>query len=125
MARKIRKAQSPSGTQTRREEISVEALRDISILFPGDVYRLAVWVAMSDRAVSTPTARRGTTLRGLAKHFVSLASSPEQLTIDEVMDRFREHGLEGNEITRLPPETDTVAPLIAGDDASPNEGDPE
>lgn len=122
MARKHQKSQKPR--RLSGEEISVEALRDISILFPDDVYRLAVWVAMSDRALSTPTARRGTTLHGLARHFASLAYSFEQpWTTEKVMARFRDHGLEGNVVIRLEPEADTVAALIVDNDAPSNGGD--
>lgn len=114
--REPRKAQ-PSRATGGSEEISVQALRGISIHFPGDVYWLAVWIAMSDLAMSTPTARHGTTLHGLAKHFASLADSLERpLTVDMIMDRFRQHGLEGNPVIRLPPEhAAAAAAFIAGD----------
>ena len=119
MPRKQR-GQSKRSTSRRTgggfEEVSVQALRDISILFPGDVYGLAVWLAMSDRAHSTPTAQRGTTLQGLARHFASLAYDLERpLTAQMVMDHFRQHGLEGNPVIRLPPEhAQAVAAFIAG-----------
>ena len=56
VARQERRTQKAAPTGGRFAEISVEALRDISIYFPGDVYWLAVWIAMSDLALSTPTA---------------------------------------------------------------------
>ena len=101
------------------KEISVDALRDLSIHFPDDVYRLAVWIAMSDLALSTPTSRRGTTLQGLARHFATLAYSFEQpWTAERVMARFRDHGLEGNPVIRLGPErAEAVAVFIASRNA--------
>ena len=88
-----------------QSEISVEELRGISILFPDDVYHLAVWVAQSDQAMATPTTKPGTTLRGLAQNFVSLIPSIHRRhSVDDVMERFRKHGLEGNLVIRLPPD---------------------
>lgn len=90
-----------------RDEVSVEELRGISILFPDDVYHLAVWIAMSDQALATPTMTPGRTLHGLSKAFVSLVSSVHRpRSADDVMVRFREHGLKGNPVIRLPASTD-------------------
>ena len=110
-----RKHQKHRRRPSEFEEIYVEAFRDISIHFPGDVYRLAEWIAMSDLALSTPTSRRGTTLHGLARQFVSLAHSFERpWTAEMVMARFREHGVEGNLVIRLRPEqAEAVAAAIA------------
>ena len=115
MARKERRTQKAAPRARPFEEITVDALREISIDFPGDVYWLAVWIAMSDLALSTPTGQLGTTLRGLAGRFVSLADRPGRwLTVETVMARFRQHGLEGNPVIRLPPERAAeVAAFIA------------
>lgn len=87
----------------QREEIDVSAFKRVHIHFPGDVYLLAVWVAMSDRAKSTATCRTQTTLSGLAKKFVSTYgmdySNP--LDADDVMAVFRKHGIKGNPGLRL------------------------
>lgn len=103
-----------------RNEISVEALRDVSILFPDDVYLLARWIAMSDWAMATPTMKPGRTLHGLAQAYVSLtATSNRPLSAESVMERFREHGLEGNPVLRLPPEhAAAIAARIAGDETT-------
>lgn len=118
MARKQREPRKNRASRASGgyEEISVQALRDISIHFPGDVYWLAVWVAMCDLATSTPTARRGTTLHGLAKHFAALAYDiARPMSSEMIMDRFRQHGLEGNPVFRLPPEqAEAVAAFVAG-----------
>jgi len=47
------------------EEIDVGVFKDIQIHFPGDVYILAVWIAMSDRAKSTTTTEPHTILVSL------------------------------------------------------------
>ena len=52
------------------EEIKVSAFKGIQIRFPGDAYLLAVWIALCDRAKSTPTCQVHTTLNGLANSFV-------------------------------------------------------
>ena len=86
-------------------ELSVEAFRDISILFPGDMYALAAWIALRDQALSTPTCRPGTTLNGLARQFASLADSPGRpWTTEMVLERLREHGLPIASVIRIPPE---------------------
>ncbi len=85
------------------EEIDVRVFKDIQIRFPGDVYILAVWLAMSDRAKSTPTCHAHTTLHGLARYFESLhgSSFSNPLTSEDVMDKFRTHGITGNPLLRL------------------------
>jgi hypothetical protein len=80
------------------EKLHVRAFKNIHIHFPGDVYLLAVWIAMSDRAKSTPTRQSRTTLHGLTSKF-TLAygidySNP--LNSNDVMTIFRRHGIEGN-----------------------------
>lgn len=55
--------------QQQREEINVCELKDINLRFPGDIYILAVWVAMSDRARSSPTQIHRTTVNRLARHY--------------------------------------------------------
>ena len=91
---------SPKRTKSkeRSEEINVSAFKNIHIHFDGDVYLLAVWIAMSDRARSTPTQQSHTTLNGLAKKFVSAYgidySNP--LNSDDVMAIFRRQGIKGN-----------------------------
>jgi hypothetical protein len=81
----------------------LERLKDRHILFPGDVYLVAVWVAMSNRAKSTPTCKKQTTLNGLASKFSSLYgidySNP--LDPDDVMAIFRRHGIKGNPCLRF------------------------
>jgi hypothetical protein len=85
------------------EEILVSVFKDIHIHFSGDVYFLAVWVAMSDRVKSTPTCQSHTTLNGLASKFSSLYgieySNP--LDSDDVMAIFRRHGIKGNPCLRF------------------------
>ena len=87
----------------RNEEILVSVFKDVHIHFPGDIYVLALWVAMSDQAKSTPTCQPHTTLRGLASKFVSLYgidySNP--LNTDDVMAIFRTRGITGNPLLRL------------------------
>ena len=79
-------------------EIFVSAFKDIHIHFPGDVYLLAVWLVMSDRAKSTPTRQAHTMLHGLANKFSSVYgpdySNP--INSDDVMAIFRRHGIKGN-----------------------------
>ena len=87
----------------RNDEIHVSVFKDIHIHFPGDVYLLAVWVAMSDRAKSTPTSQPHTALNGLASKFASAYgidySNP--LDSDDVIVIFRRHGIKGNPWLRL------------------------
>ncbi len=80
------------------DEIDVSTFKDIHIHFPGDVYILAVWIALSDKSKSTKTRKSQTTLNGFAKKF-SFAygidySNP--LESDDVMKIFRKHGIKGN-----------------------------
>ncbi len=85
-------------SEERNEEINVSAFKNIHIHFHGDVYLLAVWIAMSDRARSTPTQQSHTTLNGLANKFASAYgidySNP--LNSDDVIAIFRRHGIKGN-----------------------------
>ena len=85
------------------EEIHVSVFKNVQVRFPGDVYVLAIWVAMSDSAKSTPTCQPHTTLHGLASKFASLYgidySNP--LDSDDVMAIFRSHGITGNPLLRL------------------------
>ena len=85
------------------EEVLVSVFKDIHIHFPGDVYILAVWIAMSDRAKSTPTSQPHTTLMGLASKFSSAYGTDysNPLDSDDVMDIFRRHGINGNPWLRL------------------------
>ncbi len=87
----------------RNEQIDVAEFADISIRFPGDVYILAAWMAMSDMAKSTPTCQSHTTLLGLAKHFAILHGTDysNPLNADDVMAVFRKHGITGNPTLRL------------------------
>ncbi len=58
-------------SKERNEEINLSTFKNIHIHFHDDVYLLAVWIAMSDRARSTPTQQSHTTLNGLANKFAS------------------------------------------------------
>jgi hypothetical protein len=80
------------------DEIHVTELKDIGIIFPGDIYSLAVWTAMSDRAKSSPTSRVQTTLHGLANKFVSMHGTDyaQPLTVTDVMDTLRKQGIKDN-----------------------------
>ena len=80
------------------DEINVSAFKDVHIHFHGDVYLLAVWVAMSDRARSTPTQQSHTTLHGLASKFSSTygIDYSNSLNSEDVMAIFRRHGIKGN-----------------------------
>jgi hypothetical protein len=85
------------------DEICVSAFRDINIRFPDDVYLLAVWVARSDRAKSTPTTHSHTTLSGLARIFV-LAYGPDDynpISVEDLIAVFGKHGIKGNPVLRL------------------------
>ena len=84
------------------EEIDVRAIKDICIRFPGDVYILAVWLAMSDRSRSTSTCQSHTFLRGLASKFVYLCANnhPNSLSREDVMAVFRRNGITGNPLLR-------------------------
>jgi hypothetical protein len=87
----------------RNEAIDVSAFKDIWIRFPGDVYILAVWLAMLDRSKSTPARQTHTTLHGLAGNFAMLygIDYSNHLTGGNVMDVFRQHGITGNPCLRL------------------------
>jgi hypothetical protein len=87
----------------RNDEINVSAFKEMEIHFPRDVYTLAVWIAMSDRAKSTPTGHRQTTLQGLAAIFSSAygLDYSRPLSAQDVMARFRAHGIQGNPGLRL------------------------
>ena len=98
MARTARKKH-----RQRNEEIHVSVFRDIHIHFSGDVYLLAIWVAMSDRAKCTPTRQPHTTLHGLASNFASLygIDYTNPLKTEDVLAIFRGHGITGNPLLRL------------------------
>ena len=85
------------------EEIDVDAFKDIHIRFHGDTYILAVWLALADRARSTPTCKSRTTLHGLALKFAQSYGHDDSnpLTREDVMDQFRQHGITGNPVLRL------------------------
>jgi len=89
--------------QQRNEEIHVSVFKNIHIHFPGDVYLLSIWVAMSDRTKCTPTSKSHTTLHGLANNFVSLygVNHTTSLTSEDVLAIFRDHGIIGNPIIIL------------------------
>lgn len=89
-------------TQTN-EEIHIDVFKNISIHFPGDVYLLAIWVAMSDRAQSTPTCESHTSLQGLANKFELLygINYSDPLSSDDVMAVFRSYGINGNPLLRM------------------------
>lgn len=80
------------------EEVLVSVFKDIHIHFPGDVYLLSVWIALSDRTKSTPTNQVRTTLKGLANKFSSLYGIDYSNPIDsnDVMATFHHHGIKGN-----------------------------
>jgi hypothetical protein len=80
------------------DAIHVTKLKGIQLHFPGDIYALAVWTAMSDRARSSPAAKIQTTLQGLASKFVSMygLDYANPITKADVMDRFVKHGIKGN-----------------------------
>jgi len=105
-------------TQKRRllnEEIDVSAFKDIRIRFPGDVYILAVWLAMLDRSKSTPSCQPHTTLHGLASNFAILygIDYTNPLTGQDVIDVFRQHGITGNPCLRLDATADENPSLLA------------
>ncbi len=87
-----------SKSDQHSEEIHISAFKNIHIHFSGDVYLLAAWIAMSDRAKSTPTSRPTTKLHGLASKFASAYgidySNP--VNSEDVMAIFRRHGIKGN-----------------------------
>ena len=87
----------------RNESIDVRDFEDISIRFPGDVYILATWMAMSDVAKSTPRCQSHTTLHGLAQSFAMLHGTDysNPLNIEDVIAVFRKHGISGNPTLRL------------------------
>jgi hypothetical protein len=99
------------------EKITISAFRDIHLHFPGDVYSLALWVAWSDRAKSTPTRHRQTTLAGLASHFATLYGLDYERPIyaSDVMTVFRSHGLQGNPVLCLDDEASANQPGIPTD----------
>lgn len=85
------------------EVIHISYFKDIHIHFPGDVYFLAIWIAMSDRAKSTSTRKPQTTLHGLASKFASAygIDYSKPLNTDNVMAIFRKHGIKGNPVLHL------------------------
>jgi len=86
-----------------QEEIKVSSFKDIRIRFPRDVYLLAVWIALCDRARSTSTCQAHTTLHGLASAFVSVHGIDYRhpLHAHDVMAIFRQHGIKGNPTLHL------------------------
>ena len=96
------------------ERIDVSAFRNIQICFPGDVYVLAVWLVMADRAKSTATTTSRTTLRGLACHFTRLCDDvrPIPLSVDAVLAVFRKHGITGNPVLSMESEIKADAKLL-------------
>jgi hypothetical protein len=98
-------------SKRRKDEINVSVFKEINIHFPGDVYLLAVWVAMSDLAKSTPTCKPQTMLHGLASKFVSVygIDYSKPLNSGDVMAIFRRHGIKGNPGLRL---EDEAEPLL-------------
>ena len=87
----------------RDEEIDVRVFQHINIRFPGDVYILAVWMAMSDVTKATPTCQPHTTLHGLARNFAMLYGPDyaNPLNSEDVVAVFRRHGISGNPTLRL------------------------
>ena len=102
-------ASSRKKKRHEKGEISVSEFKDIHIHFPGDVYQLAVWIAMSDRAKSTPTCESHTTLHGLANKFIRLYGTDysEPLRSEDVLSIFKSHGIEGNPLLTLDNENET------------------
>jgi hypothetical protein len=102
------------------EEISVSAFRHLQIHFPEDVYLLALWIAMSDRAKSTPTCQPHTTLHGLANKFASVygVDYSNPLSSDDVMAVFRGRGITGNPALRLDGEVDPPSAISPTEDES-------
>src|SRR4030067_1436787 len=98
MARNVRIKQEQTN-----EEINIDVFKNISIHFPGDVYLLAIWVAMSDCARSTPTCESHKSLQGLANKFELLygINYSDPLSSDDVMAVFRSHGINGNPLLRM------------------------
>ena len=101
------------------ETIPISAFRNIHLHFPGDVYSLALWAAWSDRAKSTPTRHRRTTLAGLASHFATLYGLDDERPISttDLMAVFRSHGIQGNPVLCLDDEAspDRLFVPIQGD----------
>lgn len=89
------------------EKIDVSAFKDIQIYFPGDVYILAVWLAMSARAQSRPGHVANKTLFGLATNFAYLNAFNQSGAVnrEEVMKIFAQHGITGNPMLTLEIET--------------------
>jgi hypothetical protein len=88
-------------TSLPNESVDISVFRDIHIRFPGDVYILAAWLAMSDLAKNTPTRQVHTTLHGLARELAMLqgVASSDSLDAEEVLAVFRDHGISGNLLT--------------------------
>jgi hypothetical protein len=99
------------------EKITISAFRDIHLHFPGDVYSLALWTVWSDRAKSTPTRHRQTTLVGLASHFATLYGLDYERPISatDVMAVFRSHGIQGNPVLCLDDEASANQPSVTTD----------
>jgi hypothetical protein len=99
------------------EKITISAFRDIHLHFPGDVYSLALWTVWSDRAKSTPTRHRQTTLVGLASHFATLYGLDYERPISatDVMAVFRSHGIQGNPVLCLDDEASADHPGVPTD----------
>jgi hypothetical protein len=97
----------------RNEEIDVREFQGIGIRFPGDVYILATWMAMSDMAKSSPAGESHTTLHGLARGLVMLhgADYANPLDVEDVMAVFRRHGIAGNPTLRLETTREDGTPL--------------
>lgn len=77
------------GASMRSPKIGVSELKDVSILFEGDIYDLAVWLLRLDLALTTPTSIPRHTLHGLANHYAFLA----RMEISKVEEAFARGGL--------------------------------
>jgi len=77
------------------ELLDISVFKDVQIRFPGDVYIMAVWLAMSDRSKRTPTFSPRTTVRGLANHLVSLCNGPctNRVDAEAIIQLFERHGI--------------------------------
>jgi hypothetical protein len=75
---------------TELAKISVESLKPVTVLFPGDVYDLAVFLLKVCAAQDAGKCRQSQyTLRGLAGHYANLTD----VEMEKILEVFRRHGL--------------------------------
>ncbi len=69
-------------------KIAVSRLKQVSILYDGDVYEFALWLLRIDTALSTPTTGHRHTLHGVANLYASIT----RRSLVKIHKRFADEG---------------------------------